>query len=588
MTPEDHPLDAWGQARLAAALLAVDPGLGGALVIARAGPARDAWLSAYRELLGEDVVWRRIPADVNDEALSGGIDLAATLKSGRAVRRGGLLEAIRGGVGVLSMAERAEAGLAARLAAALDGRTPPVIIALDESAEPDEGAPGALTERLALHVDLNGVSIADLEAGTDGPDIEQAAMARIHLPHVLNGGVERALTETAVALGIDTLRAPLQALRAARASAALAGRDEVDEADMRIAARLVLAPRATRLPAQESEPEAEPEQAEDNEGPDESETQTDQDPGQDTGQDPDEDDAPAPSDLTEITTEAAQAAIPPGLLARLQAGAGIGRARGAGKAGATRKDGQRGRPAGVRRGDPGQGKRLDVMATLRAAAPWGKARRRGLQRLRPGPALEVRREDFRVKHFKQKAETVTIFVVDASGSLALNRLAEAKGAVELMLAESYVRRDQVALVVFKGQTAQVVLPPTRSLTRAKKSLAALPGGGGTPLAAAIETAEQLADATARQGRTVTLVFLTDGAANVTREGAPGRDLAQSEAREAARRLRLAGHGVLLVDVSKRGAEDAQLMAEAMAARYVRLPRGGGAAALADLAKDAAA
>lgn len=584
MSPEDHPLDPWGQARLAAALLAVDPGLGGAVLTARAGPARDDWLALYRGLMSDEIAWRRIPAGVNDEALLGGIDLAATLKTGKAVRRGGLLDDIRSGVGLLAMAERAEAGLAGRLCAALDGGKPPVIVALDESFEPDEHVPEALAERLALHVDLSGVTLSDLRDAGESFELEDAAMARVHLPYVLNGGVERALTETAVALGIDSLRAPLQALRAARASAALANRDEVNEDDARIAARLVLAPRARRIPMEEAEPEPEPQEPEARDEGDRN--QAEDDAPDDDG--PDEDDAPAPSDLTEITAEAARAAIPAGLLARLQAGAGASRARGAGKAGATQKDGTRGRPAGVRRGDPGEGRRLDVMATLRAAAPWGKARRKGLQRFRPGPALEVRREDFRVKRFKQKAETVTLFVVDASGSLALNRLAEAKGAVELMLAESYVRRDQVALIAFKGSGAETLLPPTRSLTRAKKSLAALPGGGGTPLAAAIEAAEALAHAAARQGRTVTLVFLTDGAANVTREGTPGRELAQAEAREAARRLRLAGHKVLLVDVSKRGADEARDMAAEMAARYVRLPRAGGAAALADLAREAAA
>lgn len=582
MSPEDHPLDPWGQARLAAALLAVDPGLGGVVLTARAGPARDDWLSHYRSLMSDEIAWRRIPAGVNDEALLGGIDLAATLKTGKAVRRGGLLDDIRGGVGLIAMAERAESGLAGRLCAALDGAKPPVIVALDESCEPDEHVPEALAERLALHVDLSGVTLSDLRDAGARSELEDAAMARVHLPYVLNGGVERALTETAVALGIDFLRAPLQALRAARALAALANRDEVNEEDARIAARLVLAPRARRIPMEEAEPEPQEPEAQDEDGPSQAEDDASSDEGMD------EDDAPAPSDLTEITAEAAKAAIPAGLLARLQAGAGASRARGAGKAGATQKDGTRGRPAGVRRGDPGEGRRLDVMATLRAAAPWGRARRKGLQRFRPGPALEVRREDFRVKRFKQKAETVTLFVVDASGSLALNRLSEAKGAVELMLAESYVRRDQVALIAFKGSGAETLLPPTRSLTRAKKSLAALPGGGGTPLAAAIEAAEALAHAAARQGRTVTLVFLTDGAANVTREGTPGRELAQAEAREAARRLRLAGHKVLLVDVSKRGADEARDMAAEMAARYVRLPRAGGAAALADLAREAAA
>jgi magnesium chelatase subunit D len=93
-----------------------------------------------------------------------------------------------------------------------------------------------------------------------------------------------------------------------------------------------------------------------------------------------------------------------------------------------------------------------------------------------------------VSRFKQRRETTTIFVVDASGSAALHRLAEAKGAVELLLADCYVRRDRVAMLAFRGKGAELMLPPTRSLVRAKRSLAGLPGGGGTPLAAGMDAA----------------------------------------------------------------------------------------------------
>ena len=104
--------------------------------------------------------------------------------------------------------------------------------------------------------------------------------------------------------------------------------------------------------------------------------------------------------------------------------------------------------------------------------------------------------------------------MDASGSSALHRLAEAKGAIELLLASCYVRRDRVALVAFRGQSAELLLPPTRSLVRAKRSLASLPGGGGTPLAAGIDVSLLLADAVQRRGGTPTIVLLTDGRANV--------------------------------------------------------------------------
>ncbi|KAA5804141.1 magnesium chelatase subunit D [Alkalicaulis satelles] len=574
--PHAPPLEGWALARLAAALIAVDPGLGGALVTARAGPVREAFLDTVRALINEDAPWRRIPAGISDEALLGGMDLAATLKTGRPVMREGLLGEIRGGAGVLAMAERAGPGLAARLAMALDGPDAPVILALDESADPDEGAPRALAERLALHINLSQVALGDLDAAGEGVDRETAAMARMHLPHVLSGEAARALTETAAALGIDSLRPPLMALRAARAAAALEGLDEVTDAQTVLAARLVLAPRATQLPrAEGDENDAPPDDP-----ANDRETRNEDPPASD-------DETPSPDALTEITLEAARAAIPADLLARLEAGVPNARSRAAGKAGAAKRGGLRGRPAGSRRGDPGEGRRLDVLATLRAAAPWGRMRRKGWKRLAPGPAVEVRREDFRIKHFKEKAETLTLFVVDASGSLALNRLADAKGAVEMMLAQSYVRRDQVALIAFRGRGAETLLPPTRSLTRAKRCLAALPGGGGTPLAAAIEAAEALAHGAARQGRTVTLVFLTDGAANVTRDGHGGREAAMAEASEAARRLRAAGHGAIIVDVSKRGAETARVIAQDMAARYVRLPAGD-CGALAQLARKAAA
>lgn len=574
MSETGHTHDRWADARVAAALLAIDPGLGGAVLTARAGPVREAWLGLFRNLVNDDAPWRRIPAAIGDDALLGGIDLAATLKQGRAVRQAGLLEQIREGVGVLAMAERADPGLAGRLAAALDAPSAPVLIALDEAAEADEGAPAPLRERLAFHLDLSDIPLSALAETEPELDREVIAMARMHWPHVLNGGMEAVLTQAAEALGIDTLRAPLLALRVARAAAALKGEDEIGEAEAALAARLVLAPRATRFPVDEAEPDDPSEPA----PPEDAEPEA-------SAEDADQRETPDAS--TELMVEAAKAAIPPGLLAQLNLGAAPRKAQSAGRAGATQKDGRRGRPAGVRRGDLAQGRRLDVLATLRAAAPWGRARRRGWSRLKPGPSIEVRPDDFRVKRFKQKAETSTIFVVDASGSLALHRLAEAKGAVELMLAESYVRRDQVAVIAFRGQTAETLLPPTRSLTRAKRSLAALPGGGGTPLAAAIEAAEAMAHAEARHGRSVSLVFLTDGAANIGRDGSPGREAAQKEAHLAARRLRAGGHSALVVDVSRRGAEKARALATDMDARYVRLPAAN-SGALADLAREAAA
>lgn len=183
----------------------------------------------------------------------------------------------------------------------------------------------------------------------------------------------------------------------------------------------------------------------------------------------------------------------------------------------------------------------------------------------------MRSDDFRITRFKQQARTTTIFVVDASGSAALHRLAEAKGAVELLLADCYVRRDQVVLIAFRGQGAELLLPPTRSLVRAKRSLAGLPGGGGTPLAAGIDAALTLAETVRRHGDTPVVILLTDGRANIGRDGKPGRAQATEEALAAARQLRAAGLTALLVDTSPRPQGQAEALAQAMNAQYLPLP-----------------
>jgi magnesium chelatase subunit D len=231
----------------------------------------------------------------------------------------------------------------------------------------------------------------------------------------------------------------------------------------------------------------------------------------------------------------------------------------------------RGRPAGVRAGEPRQGARLSVVETLRAAAPWQPIRRRERRAASGAQRIEVRRDDFRVRRYKQRAQTTTIFAVDASGSSALHRLAEAKGAVELLLAECYVRRDQVALIAFRGAGAELLLPPTRSLVRAKRSLAGLPGGGGTPLAAGIESARLLAESVTRRGGFAALVLLTDGRANVARDGTHGRPQAEADALAAARAIRIAGVHALLVDTSPRPQSVAEKLAQAMGAVYLALP-----------------
>ncbi len=585
----------WADAVLAAAVFAVDPpGLGGLALRAQAGPVRDRWLAEMAARLPAPM--RRVPLHINDERLLGGLDLAATLRAGRPVAQRGLLAESDGGVVLLAMAERLSGATAGRLAAVLDAGEVSVardgvslcsparigVIALDEGLSSDEHAPDALADRLAFHLDLTGLSLRDtadsLAPGCDGPAVvaARAALAAVQA----SDEIVEALCATAAALGIGSLRASLFALRAARALAALAGRAAVSHDDAALAARLVLAPRATTLPPpppsdeapDPDSPEPEPETGEPPEPPEPTDPQA---------AEPPEPDPPAVPDqaLEDMVLEAAQAAIPAGLLAQLKlAQGGAARARDGGRAGALQQGKLRGRPAGARRGEPRGGERLNLIETLRAAAPWQKLRRQEAQRPNDGatPRVEVRAEDFHINRTVQRTQTTTIFVIDASGSAALHRLAEAKGAVELLLADCYVRRDRVAVLAFRGRSAELLLPPTRSLVRAKRSLAGLPGGGGTPLAAGIDAAVALANAVQRRGETALLVLLTDGRGNIARDGSAGRARADEEALAAARQMRAARLAALLVDTSPQPQPAAQRLAAEMGAIYLPLPYAGAA------------
>ncbi|OSZ75131.1 magnesium chelatase subunit D [Hydrogenophaga sp. IBVHS1] len=567
-------------AAFAAALCAVDPvGLGGVALRASASPLRAAWLNLLKTLQPAGTPWLRLPHHATDAALLGGLDLAATLHAGRPVAQRGLLARADGGWLLLAMAERCGPNVAAHLSAALDlhevrlqreglAHTAPArfgLVALDEGQGDDERLPATLLDRLAFQLVLEPASAADDTPAFTPHDIEQAraALPAVRVPDEL----VQALCGAALAWGVASLRAPLMALRAVRAAAALAGLEEADESHAALAARLVLAPRATRVPAP-----PEPQEAEAEEPPPPSEDRTEE-----TQADEDNESSPAdPQALEDQLIEAMQSALPPGLLAALQAGQQRqAQARAAGTAGALQKHAHRGRPVGTRRGEPRAGARLHVLDTLRAAAPWQRLRQRDATP-HPRKRIEVRREDFHVVRHRQHRPTTTVFVVDASGSAALHRLAEAKGAVELLLAECYVRRDKVAVLAFRGAGADLLLPPTRSLARAKRALAALPGGGGTPLANAISAALELAQQIARAGDTPVTVFLTDGRANIDRHGAPGRAQATQDAKAAAEAFAVTGLNALLIDTSPQPADAARELSQAMGATYIPLPYAGAA------------
>ncbi|MEL7133676.1 MAG: VWA domain-containing protein, partial [Pseudomonadota bacterium] len=415
------------------------------------------------------------------------------------------------------------------------------LLLFDEGIDADERAPDPLSDRCAFHLEPKGRNPA-VPAGTThsvpaGTTIKTAD-AIIQL------------TLLATRFGIASLRAPTLALRTARAHAKLMGREHLTDTDLEVAATLVYPHRATLIPEDVEEPEISPPPPQNEDCPRGDNSENDAIPNND------------------ILVEAVKSALPADLLNGLVP-AGTTRTSGGAGAGQKRTSNRRGRPLPSRPGRLSGTSRIDLIATLRAAAPWQPLRR---QQQPDRTGLLIRPFDIRLKRYAEQSDRVLIFTVDASGSAAVSRLGEAKGAIELLLADAYASRDHVALIAFRGTKAETLLPPTRSLVQTKRRLSALPGGGGTPLASGLQHALLLAQQTKGKGLTPTVILITDGRANITLDGQPDRTQAGKDATVMAAALRGAGVTSLVIDMSNRPQHALQDLSRTLDAPYVPMPR----------------
>jgi len=529
----------WERACTALRLLAVDPaGLGGIALRARVGPARDAFTDGLGTL---PLPLCRLHPTLGADALDGSVDVAATLSSGAMVAQRGLLDRADSAF-VLPMAERAAPLLVSRLARLLDDATGHLVVALDEGAEPEETLAPALRDRLAFHVDLEGIAHADIRPMRALP---QTPTASPQAPEEV--AVEMA--NLAARLGIHSLRAPLLALRAACAHAASENRRDLTQQDLLIAAELVLAPRATIVPQDHDPAEPTPPQEQPQTPPEEAAN---------------DNSFALPDD---ILLAAIQTALPADVLdgaaTRSRASSGSG-------AGARRIGNRRGRPLPPRgQAKASHGARVDLFATLRAAVPW-QTLRRAQYPSRTGAIILP--EDLRHKRYLDLSDRLLAFTVDASGSSAVSRLAEAKGAVELLLADAYANRDQVALIAFRGDAAELLLPPTRSLVQTKRRLADLPGGGATPLASGLKCALETALHAQHKGLSPVIIALTDGRGNIALDGTADRKHAAQDASTMADLIAAKDIESIVIDTSNRPEPALRKLALSLRGRYIALPR----------------
>ena len=561
---------------------------------------RQALLSSLKSILPNRMNFSSIPPNVSSEHLIGGIDFLGSLRKGVKVNQEGLLSRKKnnGQVLLLSLTRDIDKTVSNLLCADLD-KTLEItyanncgfnsLIVFEElpfnREDKNQNVPRTINERLALTIvgtELAEDNNLDNLAMSEEEILEVENARKIFSDVTLGADQLSILVAISYELAVEGFRQVFFAITVSKVIAALQGRIQVGHEDIKLAASLVFLSKAKSIPSQEDENQLSVED-EDTEAPteenftEESDQINNSDSSMIDSQDDERqsienervEDNPANLDSSTqnimLSKEFLQSILTGEFSKRLMGSSSFGRGQ------TFIRNTSSGKNYSSMRWRQGLPHKIKIVDSIQAALPH-QVERLTYKNFDENMLLRILPEDLRVSKKRNRVRNTTIFLVDASGSSASQRLGEAKGAVELLLAECYIRRDEVALISFRGKQSDILLEPTRSLVRAKKCLRGLKGGGGTPMATALEHAFNLCRSELSHGKIPVLVILSDGGANVTKSGVGGRVKAFEESLKSAELFNSHTIKSIFIDIADNPAPQTRFLADKLGATYLPLPR----------------